>query len=44
MAWMSDEKYEYIKDVKDKAFTARSAINKKDIPARAELLGPRRIS
>lgn len=29
MAWMSDEKYEYIEDVKDKAFTARSARNKK---------------
>jgi hypothetical protein len=29
MAWMSDEKYEYFQDTKDKAFTARSARNKK---------------
>ena len=29
MAWMSDEKYEFIEDVKEKRFTARSARNKK---------------
>ena len=29
MAWMSDEKYEYIQDCKDKKITARSARNKK---------------
>lgn len=29
MAWMSDEKYEFIEDVKEKRFTAQSARNKK---------------
>ena len=29
MAWMSDEKYEYFQDTKEKRFTARSARNKK---------------
>lgn len=29
MAWMSDEKYEFIEDVKEKRITARSARNKK---------------
>ena len=29
MAWMSDEKYEFIQDTKEKRFTARSARNKK---------------
>lgn len=29
MAWMSDEKCEFIEDVKEKRFTARSARNKK---------------
>lgn len=29
MAWMSDEKYEFIEDVREKRFTARSARNKK---------------